>query len=302
MATSESELGTLKWVDDLREAWKHEAQNFTPWLVENLDRLSEVLGIELEIEGSEVDVGPYRADIVARDRGDDSRVLIENQLEDANLQHLGQVLAYLAGLDAKVVVWIAREFDESIRSAISWLNSHSDEEFAFFAIQMRLARIENSPLAAIFEVLEKPNDWDRQVQRAARVGELTELGQFRRNFWAHAARLHNLDIKTGFAGANVNTYIEEADLRYSLYVSYEGVGIFLVGNFRETRDCVRPRIQPYLKPLYDATKDEQMRKSDNGHLFLRIDARDSDNWNTMGDWLNERRVIYERVLREKVSL
>lgn len=63
-------------------------------------------------------VGPYRADIVARTRTDDSRVLIENQLEEANMQHLGQLLAYLAGLEAKIVVWIARGFDEAHRSAV----------------------------------------------------------------------------------------------------------------------------------------------------------------------------------------
>ena len=67
------------------------------------DRLSAELSIEdLELEGTEVTVGPYRADIVARIPQDGSGVLIENQLEHANLQHLGQVLAYLAGLEAKI--------------------------------------------------------------------------------------------------------------------------------------------------------------------------------------------------------
>ena len=87
MGTQELELGTLE-SDDLRLAWKHEAQNFTPWLAENLDRLSAALGIRLEHEGSEVQIGPYRADIVARDLRNNSLVIIENQLDDADLQHL----------------------------------------------------------------------------------------------------------------------------------------------------------------------------------------------------------------------
>ena len=77
-----------------------------------LNRLAAELGLEFELEDTEKLVGPYRADIVARVPQTDDRVLIENQLEWANLQHLGQVLAYLAGLDAKIVVWIAKGFRE----------------------------------------------------------------------------------------------------------------------------------------------------------------------------------------------
>lgn len=96
-----SDLGQLESAD-LRKAWSHEARNFTPWLAKNLNRLSDVIGLYLDLEGCEVQVGPYRADIVAKDPADGTRVLIENQLEGANFQHLGQILAYLAGLEAKV--------------------------------------------------------------------------------------------------------------------------------------------------------------------------------------------------------
>ena len=90
------DLGRLERVN-VRDAWQNEAHDFTPWLSQNLDRLSAELGIDdLELEGTEVTVGPYRADIVARMPQDGSGVLIENQPEHANLQHLGQVLAYLA--------------------------------------------------------------------------------------------------------------------------------------------------------------------------------------------------------------
>ena len=139
MTTQETALGALETAD-LRDAWKHEAHDFTPWLAENLDRLAGELGVELEKEDTEVHVGPYRADIVARTRVDDSRVVIENQLEEANLQHLGQVLAYLAGLDARIVVWIARGFDDAHLSAIRWLNDHTVDPYAFFAVRVRVVR------------------------------------------------------------------------------------------------------------------------------------------------------------------
>ncbi len=131
-------LGTLEDAE-LRDVWRNEAHNFTPWLAENLDCLSEVLGIELVYVDTEVGIGPnrFRADIVARDPLDNI-VLIENQLDDADLQHLGQVLAYLAGLNANTVIWIARRFDEAYLSAIRWLNDHTAAPFAFLAIQIRV--------------------------------------------------------------------------------------------------------------------------------------------------------------------
>ena len=128
-----AKLGTLERVD-VRKAWPHEAMDFTPWLAENLNRLAAELGLELELEDTEKHVGPYRADIVARVPLTDDRVLIENQLEWANLQHLGQVLAYLAGLEAKIVVWIATGFLDEHRTAIRWLNEHTVGGFAFFAV------------------------------------------------------------------------------------------------------------------------------------------------------------------------
>ena len=103
---------------------------------------------------------------------------IENQLERANLQHLGQVLAYLAGLEAKIVVWVATGFDESHLSAIRWLNNHTEDPFAFFAARVSVVRIGDSPLAPVFEVIERPNEWDRKVGAITRSGSLSPLGQF----------------------------------------------------------------------------------------------------------------------------
>ena len=297
MTTQEPELGTLKWVDP-REAWKHEALDFTPWLARNLDRLAAVLGIELELEDREMNVGPYRADIVATDPRDDSRVLIENQLEDADLQHLGQLLIYLAGLKANVVVWIAKDFDEQNLSAIRWLNDHTDDQYAFFAIRVRLARIGESPLAPIFEVRQGPNNWDRRVRNAAQHGKLKALGEFRRAFWTHVAERHRGDVRPGFAGSNVVTHVEEADLRISRYVSQWGVGVYLTNNRNETDESVLSRIKPYLKPLREETKGRYLLDDEWGSSLLEIDTRDRANWDRMADWLHDRLETYERVLRD----
>ena len=119
---------------DLRSVWEHEAHDFTPWLAlaENLERLSKAIGIPLEPEGTEIQVEQFAADIVARNRADGSRVLVENQLEGSDHTHLGQILTYLAGVQAQTVVWVAGYFDEAHRSAVRWLNDHTVEPFAFF--------------------------------------------------------------------------------------------------------------------------------------------------------------------------
>ena len=295
MTTQETALGTLETAD-LRDAWKHEAQDFTPWLAENLDRLAGELGVELEKEDTEVHVGPYRADIVARTRVDDSRVVIENQLEEANLQHLGQVLAYLAGLDARIVVWIARGFDDAHLSAIRWLNDHTVDPYAFFAVRVRVVRIGNSPLAPVFEILERPSNWDRSVRETATRGDLSDRGQFRRDFWAHVAKSHPGEVRPGFAGSNVNHHVKEAGLRISQYVAWRGVGIFLGGTRGESEEAVLSRIDPYLEPLRTALEVEQIDKW--GVSFWQIDTSDRTNWDSMAKWLHDRRAIYERVLRE----
>ena len=80
------DLGTIERVD-LREVWPHEAANFTPWLADNLDRLGEALGLELDLQSAEAAVGAFSLDILARDLGSDRPVIIENQLEATNHDH-----------------------------------------------------------------------------------------------------------------------------------------------------------------------------------------------------------------------
>ena len=136
------QLGKLSQIS-LREVWKNEAGSFTPWLAEgaNLALLSEVLELELELEGQEQEVGPFRADILCKDAGTDRWVLIENQLERTDYTHLGQLLTYAAGLQAVTIVWIAERFTEEHRAALDWLNDITDERFNFFGIEVELWRI-----------------------------------------------------------------------------------------------------------------------------------------------------------------
>ena len=173
--TSANKLARLERVE-LRTVWADEAQDFTPWLAqpENLAVLSDALGMELETEGQEERVGPFRADILCRDTGDDSWVLIENQLERTDHNHLGQLLTYAAGLQTVTIIWVARTFTEEHRAALDWLNEITDERFRFFGLETELWRIGNSPAAPKFNIVAKPNEWTRSVGQATKTGGINQ--------------------------------------------------------------------------------------------------------------------------------
>ena len=168
-------LGKLEEVN-LRDYWEHEAHHFTPWLAadENLQLLSEAIGVPLELVKQEVPVGPYSADLLCRIPPTDHRVLIENQLEKTDHSHLGQLLTYAAGLEAVSIIWIAAKFTDEHRAALDWLNRMTREGINFFGIEIELWKIVNSPAAPRFNVIAQPNDWAKHVSSVIMAGN-TEL-------------------------------------------------------------------------------------------------------------------------------
>lgn len=180
-------LGRIESVD-LRKAWPDEAKNFTPWLAdeENLALLGSVLGLQLEIEAVEKQVGPFSADILAKEMGTGRWVLIENQIEMTDHTHLGQILTYAAGLDVSTTIWIARSFREQHRAAIDYLNRITDEDHLFFGVQVELLKIGESAFAPSFSVVAKPNDWSKQSAAAKFAADdiLSPTQTLYREFWS----------------------------------------------------------------------------------------------------------------------
>ena len=130
---------------ELREVWPNEANDFTPWLSDNLQRLSRVIGIAIEQDDSEVAVDGSSADILAFLPANGSRVVIENQLENTDNDHLGQIMSHLARLEAQTAIWVAREFQPSHLAAIRWLNINTAEDYAFFGVRVRAVRVGEFP-------------------------------------------------------------------------------------------------------------------------------------------------------------
>ena len=177
-------LGRLSQVP-LRRVWGSESSDFTPWLAHagNLATLGEALGLELELEAQEQEVGPFRADILCKNTTTDHWVLIENQLARTDHTHLGQLLTYAAGLQAVTIVWIAERFTDEHRAALDWLNDITNERFNFFGVQVELWQIGSSDIAPRFAVVSKPNDWTKSVQQAAQAASNTPAKQLQLEFW-----------------------------------------------------------------------------------------------------------------------
>jgi hypothetical protein len=156
----EKSLSKLEKID-LRDIWPHEALDFTKWLAEeeNLDLLSNEIGISLKLIGIEVPIGNFNLDILAEEENTGHKIIIENQLEPTNHDHLGKIITYAAGKDAKVILWIVRDAREEHRQAIEWLNNRTDNEIGFFLIKIEAYKIDNSPPAPKFELICKPNEW-----------------------------------------------------------------------------------------------------------------------------------------------
>ena len=177
-------LGKIKEVD-IRSVWAHEQYDFSKWLAEeeNIQTLGDTLNLSLTDVNTEQFVGSYRCDIICKDELTGKSVLIENQLEQTNHDHLGKIITYASGLDASVVVWIVANAREEHASAIEWLNKHTDDDVSFFLLEVHAYTISDSDPAPMFKIIEQPNDFVKMVKTVAQKGELNETQNKRLQFW-----------------------------------------------------------------------------------------------------------------------
>ena len=177
-------LGKLKEID-IRKVWAHEQYDFSKWLASesNIQELGEVLGLSLTDVETEKFVGSYRCDILCKDEITGKTVLVENQLEPTNHDHLGKIITYASGLDASVIVWIVAEARSEHASAIQWLNQHTDEDVAFFLLEIHAFVIGDSLPAPKFNIIEKPNDFAKTVKSVAASGEQSQTKAQYLEFW-----------------------------------------------------------------------------------------------------------------------
>lgn len=177
-------LGKLEEVD-IRKVWPHEQYDFSKWLAteENIKELGDALNLSLTDVETEKFVGSYRCDILCKDEITGKMVLIENQLEPTNHDHLGKIITYASGLDAAVVVWIVASARDEHASAIEWLNKHTDDEISFFLMEVHAYKIGDSDPAPQFKIIEQPNDFVKIVKAVSKNTDMNESQKNRLEFW-----------------------------------------------------------------------------------------------------------------------
>lgn len=312
------EIGRLERVD-LREVWLREDTDFTPWLgsQENLELLGDTLGIELELEAQEKNVGPFRADLLCRDTADeDHLILVENQLARTDHGHLGQLLTYAAGLKAVTIVWIAERFTDEHRAALDWLNEITSEEVQFFGLEVQLWRIGISPVAPKFQVVSRPNEWVRSVSGASRrfeSSEPTETARLAQAFWrqffekleSRRGPLRTIEAPTrryvhfpigrsGFhLGAAMNTQDHRLGVRLTLKGRLNKVHFKMLLENKEEIEAAAG------EPLF---WDEKPGKKQAG-IAIRwkgADPQDESKWPEYQDWMISKLELLHRVFAQRV--
>jgi len=227
----------------LRDVWAHEAQDLTRWLEENPDVLNDILGLTLTSVERERAAGAFSVDLVAEDdRG--RTVVIENQLERSNHDHLGKLITYTAMMDAQVAIWIVAEPRPEHVRAISWLNESAPSDF--FLLKIEGIQIAGSPPAPLLTLIVEPSEETRDVGETKR--DLAERHFIRKDFWTSLlegarsrTRLHGgispghdtwMGTGAGRSGLNYNYVMTQHRSGVELYIDRgrdseeENMGIF----------------------------------------------------------------------------
>jgi len=310
-------LGKLETVE-LREIWKHEAQDFTPWLskTENLKILSETLNMTLELKSIEESVGNFNADILCKNLRDGSLVLIENQLESTNHTHLGQVITYASGLQTVNIVWIARSFVDEHRGALDWLNEISGSEFRFFGLEIELVKIGNSNPAPKFNIVSQPNDWSKSMigtAKRARDGDLTPAKKLQKDFWIalkdfasekksklrfQAPRAQSwITLKLGISNTHLLASVNTQNSSIAVGFESDGnTGKAYFDRFEQAKIAIEKELgfAPEWRRLDEKAASKII-------VTKEADIWDRDSWPEMHEWLIEKLESFDNVFRKRVK-
>jgi hypothetical protein len=305
-------LAKLKKVD-LRKVWKHEATDFTNWLSkeENIELLSDEIGIDIQVIETEASVGRYSADILGEETNTGKKVIIENQLEATDHEHLGKIITYASGYDAGIVIWIVKNARDEHKQAIDWLNEHTDENVNFFLIKMELWQIGNSPPAPKFQIISQPNDWAKALKKAGSTS-LSDTQILQLEFWngfKEYAEQHHTTLKLR------KTYPQNW---YSISIGHSEAHIEL-NIIKQKKIIVCELYIPDSKELYHALEEykediekelgvklEWMelknRKLSRIRVSREADITDTDRWEEYFEWMNETAEKFKKVFNKYIKI
>lgn len=307
-----TDLSRIKQVD-LRKAWNHEANHFTKWLAEeeNLTLLSDEIGIDIKLIETEASVGKFNVDILAEEENTGRKIIIENQLESTNHDHLGKIITYASGFDAEIIIWIIKEVRDEHKQAIDWLNEHTDENINFFAIKMELWQIADSPFAPRFQIISKPNDWAKAIKESVGRAILTETKIMQLDFWNRfieharskgsklrfrkASPQHWYDLSLGNSFSNIALTINTQDnlIACEIYISDQKD---LFDKLYKQKEKIESELNESLKWM-----ELEGKKASRIKLIEEADISNTENWNKYFEWLKEKAEKFQKVFPKYIK-
>ena len=303
------ELGRLKAVEP-RTIWAHEALGFTPWLLQNVDVLSDLLGMDLVLEVAEHPVGTFSLDLKGYDEATGEVVIVENQLEQSDHTHLGQIITYAAGTEPTTVVWVTTGFRPEHRAAIDWLNERTDEHTRFFGVVIRVVQIGDSQPAPNFELVAQPNDWEKQVKNKTTQSEASAKTKLYREFWdAVLGKIRESHPEWTRARTNDQSWINTSLGLSGMVISLQWLGGQFVtqiyfdssdGELNQARfDWLHARRDAFEAALGSSPNWDSMPGRKGARIVLASpfdDLADSSRWPEIVSWLIEQQLSLRRAI------
>lgn len=297
----------------IRQAFPHEAHNFTRWLENNIDALSDRMGIDLTVIEREKSVGSFNVDLYCEDDNSNT-LIIENQLERTDHDHLGKLLTYMVNLDAKTAIWVATEVREEHLRVIDWLNKYTPRDMAFYFVQVEAIRIEDSPFAPLFTVLSQPDEQIREIGEQKK--ELAERHNEHLEFWTHV--LERSKDRTDLFENRTPGYERQLGIgagRSGITLHYQiledgGVGIKLiidVGDKNKNKEIFdrlydeHEAIEMEFGDTLDWERRENRKSSRIGKRYQGYGSLyEPDKWDDLADLLIGNMIKFEKALRPRI--
>ena len=304
-------LSNLKQIS-LRKVWQHEEKDFSQWLSqdENLSILGEEIGIDIELIETEASVGNYRVDMLAEESETGKKIVIENQLESTDHDHLGKIITYSSGLDAEVIIWVVKDLREEHRQAVDWLNEHTDSNLNIFVAKIELWQIDDSPIAPKFQILSRPNDW-KNIVKDTKKQELSKTKLQQLKFWEKFREFvqdNNYKLSTGFTPRPRMWY----NIRLGTTKCHISVKVNTLKDYISCEIYI-PHDEDFYEKLYDKKNEiednldsklewQKLPNKKASRIIIKNDGNifNEDKWDDYFKWLADKAEIFQKVFSEYI--
>ncbi len=306
------DIGKIEIVP-VRKAFPHEAHNFTVWLESNIDALSQRIGIELTVLEREKAVGSFNVDLVCED-ANRNRVIIENQLERTDHDHLGKLLTYLVNLEAKMAIWVTPEVRPEHERVIDWLNETVGGDYAFYLVQVEAVRIGTSPFAPLFTIQAGPDEQTHEIGETKK--ELADRHIHRREFWAQLLERskgrtklfsgrapstdHWLTTGSGRTGIGFNYIIlkDGAGVELNIDVGDQGKNKAIFDELYSQKDNIETE---FGEALNWRRLEEKRASLIAWRIYDQGNLNEPETWPALQDMLIDTMIRFDRALRPRIT-